>query len=169
MTSCVRVRDLLVGYHLVALGADERRCVEEHLAGCLGCVRELIALKRAFETGSDPRPPPEAKARIRAAVLGEVAGRRPRAMRGERTFALTAAVALLVVAARVTTLLTGGEGAPPRGAWSAGSVAEREERVVLRRSGMVHGDREAPRGRSDRQSRQAHEMIQNQALAQRSP
>lgn len=127
--TCEHVRPMIVGYHLAMLAPDERHEVEAHLLECFACVGELVAQKRAFELHGGPAPPPRAKARVRAAVLATVAARRRPKPRWERPFALAAAAVLLVVAARLTTLLTGGEGAAPRGAHAGGDHGDRVGRV----------------------------------------
>lgn len=123
MTSCERVRELLPGYHLVTLEAEDRSAVEHHLGGCLACVRELVAWKRAFEVDEVPSPPAGLRARVRAAVLSECAPRFGPFARWEQPLAVAVAAGLIVVAETLTTLLTGGEGAPPRGLGRAAAVA----------------------------------------------
>ncbi|MFO0642115.1 MAG: hypothetical protein U0183_23015 [Polyangiaceae bacterium] len=123
MTSCARVRERLPGYHLVTLEAEDRSEVEQHLGSCLACVRELVAWKRAFEVDEGPVPPPRLRARVRAAVLAECAPRFGHRARWEQPLALAVACGLIVVAESLTTLLTGGEGAPPRGLGRAAALS----------------------------------------------
>jgi len=138
MTSCARVRERLPGYHLVTLEAEDRSEVEQHLGRCLACVRELVAWKRAFEVDEGPSPPVHLRARVRAAVLAECAPRSPLRARWERPLSLAVACGLIVVAESLTTLLTGGEGAPPRGLGRA---------EVLSNADGRHFEGEVSRGR----------------------
>lgn len=144
MTSCERVRELLPGYHLVTLEAEDRSEVEQHLGRCLACVRELVAWKRAFEVDEGPSPPAGLRARVRAAVLAECAPRSPLRARWERPLALAVAAGLIVVAESLTTLLTGGEGAPPRGLGRVAALSSPDER---------HPDGEGSPGIAPREAR----------------
>lgn len=61
---CERVKDLLAPWVREELGAEDRRSVEEHVAGCEEC-RAEASLVRALHAGV-PIPPDDLQARVQA-------------------------------------------------------------------------------------------------------
>ncbi|WP_409330117.1 anti-sigma factor family protein [Trujillonella humicola] len=107
--TCPRGAIDLGAYALGVLETEERRRVEEHLAGCAPCRAELGELRGLPElldrvdpaelTGPPPQPPPDLADRVRAVVDQEARpGRRRRVL-------LVAAALVLAVAAAVGVLL----------------------------------------------------------------
>jgi anti-sigma factor RsiW len=115
--SCDKVEPELVAYHFGTIGPEARQAVEDHLPGCVKCLREFIALKRDMET-SEEEPPPsqQARARLRLAVARELRVRAPaRSWRWwERPLALGGAVAVLAGALFVTYTASIREAVAPR-------------------------------------------------------
>lgn len=114
--SCDAIAPLLPGFHFATLSDDERRAVEEHLAGCADCVADYLAIKRAIELAEDvPAPAPEVHARLRRAVaveLGLATELRP-VRPWERAVAVAFAGGAVVAAMFAMRVLTSGPGAPP--------------------------------------------------------
>lgn len=69
------MHDLVAGYALDALGEDERRTFEAHLASCAACGEELARLSapvHALAYGAPPaEPPPALRGRVLAAARAE--------------------------------------------------------------------------------------------------
>ena len=98
--------DELAAYALDALGSDERRKVEAHLAGCERCRTELRWLEPAVDVLAEsvPQIPPPPRLRERlVAITTEEAGDAERSgrRRGWRAWALRPATALAVTAIAV--------------------------------------------------------------------
>jgi anti-sigma factor RsiW len=115
MTACDNVGPLLDGYHDDELDALERRRVEQHLAGCAACSRELASLAavgRAVRDAVAGVPSPD----IWEAVSRELPRARartsapPRSRPPCRARWLPATVAAAAVAASVFLLWPGPEG-----------------------------------------------------------
>ncbi len=69
MTDCESIRPQLVGFHFGVASLAERESIEAHLMTCRGCLRELLDVKSAIETGADgPRPSDAVRLRIRASL-----------------------------------------------------------------------------------------------------
>lgn len=115
--SCEKVAPELVAYHFGTIDPEARHAVEDHLPGCVKCLREFIALKRDMET-SEEEPPPsqEARERLRLAVARELRARAPsHSWRWwERPLALGGALAMLAGAMVVTYTASIREGVAPR-------------------------------------------------------
>ncbi len=108
------LHDLVAGYALDALDADDRRAFESHLAGCERCRAELAALSEAAGTLAfaveGATPPPALRGRILAAAREEaptVVALRPRRTRLYAGIALAAA-ACAALAIGLTVSLSGG-------------------------------------------------------------
>lgn len=105
---CARVTSHLVGYHLGLVADDERGTLEAHLLGCRSCLEKYLALKRAADKAAhtkneEDRPSPEVRARLRAAVMREVASPPPRRVTlFTRRIPLYQGVALAALAAAIT-------------------------------------------------------------------
>jgi len=116
--SCDTVRPELVAYHFGTIELGARQAVEDHLTGCVGCLREFMALKRNMETAEEePLPSRGVRERLRSAVAREVRGHAPsRAWRWwERPLAFGGALAVLMGAILVTQRAALREGVAPRG------------------------------------------------------
>lgn len=71
--TCDELKSQLPGFHFGELNLQVRAEVERHLLECPSCVRELISLKRVVELSEGgPRPSPEARRSLRAAVAAEL-------------------------------------------------------------------------------------------------
>ena len=116
--SCDALRLELIPYCFGEVAEEVRGRLEAHLPGCPACVAELLALKRALETG-DPaaRPSDVARARLRAAAAVAV-GAAPR-RRWERPLAFAFAASAVLAAMLATRSITEGPGEPPLRAPSA--------------------------------------------------
>ncbi len=69
MSDCEAIQPQLVGFHFGVVTLAERASIEAHLMTCGACLRELLEVKRAIETGADSAPPSDAlRLRIRASV-----------------------------------------------------------------------------------------------------
>jgi anti-sigma factor RsiW len=117
--SCDKVEPELIAYHFGTIDPEARRTVEEHLPGCVNCLREFIALKRSMETSEEePAPSQQARERLRLAVARELRGQQQAPSRSwrwwERPLALGGALAVLAGAVVVTYTASIGEGAAPR-------------------------------------------------------
>jgi anti-sigma factor RsiW len=115
--SCETVEPELVAYHFGTLEPEVRQAVEDHLLGCVSCLREFMALKRNMETGeAEPPPSQAARERLRLAVARELRGRAPsRTWRWwERPLALGGAVAVLASAMFMTYTASVREAVAPR-------------------------------------------------------
>jgi anti-sigma factor RsiW len=104
----------LVGYHFGEVTAQERSEIELHLIECRDCLREFLAIKRQIETAeAGARPSSAARARIRAAVAGEI---RPRKQSVSwwawPMAACVAGVALVLAMAGTHAIQTSGGGPP---------------------------------------------------------
>jgi hypothetical protein len=104
----------LIGFHWGTLDDATRARVEEHLGGCLGCVRAYLDVKRALEREPPPeeRPSELLKARLRADVARRFGRRRALAWAGGAAAAATAAAIALVLLLRPITSPTGSAPAP---------------------------------------------------------
>ncbi len=71
---CDRVKDLLPAWMREELGVDDRRFVEEHVAGCEEC-RAEASLVRALHAGM-PSPPNDLQARVQASIAATPLRRR---------------------------------------------------------------------------------------------
>jgi anti-sigma factor RsiW len=103
--SCDRVEPELVAYHFGTIEPEARQAVEEHLPGCVSCLREFIALKRNMETGEDaPAPSRQARERLRLSVARELRASAPAPSWRwwERPLALAGALAVLTGALFMT-------------------------------------------------------------------
>ena len=78
--------ETLIEYHFGTLAAPARATVEEALLASAEALRDYLRLKRELDGASsaDDVPSPAAKARLRAAVEVEVAGRQARAAGARR-------------------------------------------------------------------------------------
>ncbi|MEW5743688.1 MAG: zf-HC2 domain-containing protein [Myxococcota bacterium] len=97
--TCDDLQGDLVAFHFGEVPPAGREAVEGHLVSCATCVRRFVALKREIELGeSGPRPSAAGRARLKAAVMAEVA--RPLRSWGwwERPLAFGVASAAVVVA-----------------------------------------------------------------------
>lgn len=115
--SCHEIRSELVAFHFGEISPELRASLEEHLSGCLDCVREFLELKRAIETASvEAGPSREARDRLRRAVAAEVTGAvAPRRWSWwERPAAFLFAGATVAAALLVLQLVSTGPGAVPR-------------------------------------------------------
>jgi anti-sigma factor RsiW len=115
--SCDKVRPELVAYHFGTIELGARQAVEEHLPGCVNCLREFMTLKRNMETAEEePLPSRAVRERLRSAVAREVRGRAPaREWRWwERPLAFGGALAVLTGAILVTQRVSLREGVAPR-------------------------------------------------------
>ena len=115
--SCEKVEPELVAYHLGTIEPEARQAVEDHLLGCVSCLRAFMVLKRNMETGeAEPPPSQAARERVRLAVARELRGRAPsRTWRWwERPLALGGAVAVLAGAILMTYTASVHAGAAPR-------------------------------------------------------
>ena len=67
---CPLIEGHLVGYHLAALGEEDREEVEAHLLSCRSCLRTYLALKTHLDHGGREAAAPSeaARLRLRAAV-----------------------------------------------------------------------------------------------------
>jgi anti-sigma factor RsiW len=65
---CPLIEGHLVGYHLAALGDEERGEVEAHLLACRACLRTYLALKTHLDGGGASAPSEASRLRLRAAV-----------------------------------------------------------------------------------------------------
>lgn len=108
------LHELVAGYALDALDADDRRAFESHLAGCERCRAELAALREAAGTLAfaveGATPPTDLRGRILAAAREEpptVVALRPRRTRVYAGIALAAA-ACAALAIGLTVSLSGG-------------------------------------------------------------
>ncbi len=110
--TCEAIRPQLVGFQFGIALRDERAAIESHLIECKDCLRELLELKRAVETGEDgPRPSDASRARLRAAVARVV---RPEKRRWwERPVALAFAATAMVASIAAMHSLTSGPGDAP--------------------------------------------------------
>ncbi len=95
----------LIGFHFGALDDATRARVEEHLGGCLGCVRAYLDVKRALEREPAPeeRPSELLRARLRADVARRFGRRRALLWAGGAATAAAAAVAAVLLLRPVTT------------------------------------------------------------------
>ncbi len=114
---CHVIQPDLVPYHFGEIEDEARKGVEKHLTECPACLRDFIAFKREMET-SDERPSAKAKARLREAVVREVAQRRVSWSWWERPLAAAFASAAVVAAIMMVQTLASSRGAPPHG-WAA--------------------------------------------------
>jgi anti-sigma factor RsiW len=112
----------LVPYHFGVIEDEARLEVEKHLLACPQCLRDFIALKREMET-SDDRPSPAAKARLRQAVVREVARARVAWSWWERPLAAAFASAAVLAAIMMVHALASSPGAAPR-EWTAQQTHE---------------------------------------------
>ena len=118
---CDGLRPELIPYCFGEVAGEVRGRLEAHLPGCPACVGELLALKRALETGDpDARPSEVARARLRAAVAVAV-GAAPR-RRWERPLAFAVAASAVLAAMLATRSITAGPGEPPLRAPSAAAA-----------------------------------------------
>lgn len=110
--TCEAIRPQLVGFQFGIVLGDERAAIEAHVIECKDCLRELLELKRAIETGEDgPRPSDVARARLRAAVVRVV---RPAKRRWwERPVALAFAATAVIASMAAMHSLTSGPGDAP--------------------------------------------------------
>lgn len=73
MMTCDESKHQLAAFHFGELELQQRSQLEEHVSGCLVCVRELIELKRDIELAEGgPRPSEAAKHDLREAVATEL-------------------------------------------------------------------------------------------------
>jgi len=73
MVRCEQVDRQLVVFQLGLLEDPLRAEVEQHLAGCLACVRTFLELKRAVELAEgSPQPSEASRLRLRGAVAREL-------------------------------------------------------------------------------------------------
>ncbi|MGH9316500.1 MAG: anti-sigma factor [Thermoanaerobaculia bacterium] len=101
--SCQMVRARFAGYAAETLGAEERRAVRAHLAGCRSCFEEAAACDATllFARAGSEEAPAEEIARVLSAVRTGIALKtaeqrlRPRTSR--RLFAALAAAAAVVI------------------------------------------------------------------------
>lgn len=70
---CVEARESLAAYSLGALEPEERRSLDEHLAGCPACRIELATFDRALGSVARMAPPAEPPAEVRSRLLANVA------------------------------------------------------------------------------------------------
>jgi hypothetical protein len=71
--TCDETKHELPGFHFGELSGVARSGVEAHLVTCLGCVSDLVALKRAIELAEEgPRPSDQARSALRAAVSAQL-------------------------------------------------------------------------------------------------
>jgi anti-sigma factor RsiW len=111
--ACTHDRAALVAFHFGEVSIDERDAIEAQLTGCAECLRELLALKRAIETGEDaPRPPDVVRQRLRRAVARAVAAPAPRRW-WHRPAAAAFAIAVVLASMAATSAVTAGPGAAP--------------------------------------------------------
>lgn len=110
---CSLIRPDLVSFHFGTLEGPARDALERHLEGCQECLRDFLALKRAFEVSAE-RPSAAARARLRGAVRAELASRAGWRW-WERPLAMAFAAAVLVATVSGVQALARGEGAAPRG------------------------------------------------------
>jgi len=69
MTACESIRPELIGFHFGVAALAERTSIEAHLMTCSACLRELLDVKSAIETGADSARPSDAvRLRIRASI-----------------------------------------------------------------------------------------------------
>ena len=108
------IHELVAGYALDALDADDRQTFESHLAECEGCRAELAGLSEAVGTLAlaveGPPPPAALRGRILGAAREEsptVVALRPRRTRAYAAVAL-AAVACAALAIGLYAGLSGG-------------------------------------------------------------
>jgi len=117
--SCEGIRPELVSFHFGTVSDEERHEIEEHLLTCPGCLREFLSIKAEVETAASvARPSPEARTRLRRAVLREIVGEeepRPWAW-WERPLAFGFASAAIVAAVFAVQTLASGSGVAPNGA-----------------------------------------------------
>lgn len=115
--SCETVEPELVAYHFGTLEPGMRQVVEDHLLGCVSCLREFMTLKRNMELGeAEPPPSQAARERLRLSVARELRGSAPsRTWRWwERPLALGGAVAVLASAMFMTYTASVREAVAPR-------------------------------------------------------
>jgi anti-sigma factor RsiW len=120
--TCEEIDPELVGYHFAELEPEARAAVEAHLVGCPSCTRSFVDLKRAIELQEGAaRPSDAARARLRRAVVAELAGPRGAPRRWwERPLAVAVAASLVLAASASTRLLTARPGRPPLALAAAG-------------------------------------------------
>ena len=108
MVKCDEVDQQLVVFQLGLLEDPRRAEVEQHLAGCLACVRALLELKRAMELAeASPAPSEASRLKLRGAVAREL-GLEARPWRWwERPLALGVAGAAAYGAVLVVYLVSG--------------------------------------------------------------
>jgi len=113
--SCERIQVELVGYHFGVIDDGLRLQIEEHLAGCPGCLRSFFDLKRDVETAeSAPRPSPAVLDRLRASAARELGvGEPERWSWWERPLAFGFGGLMVLVAMIAVTVVA--PGTPPRG------------------------------------------------------
>lgn len=114
--TCEDIASELIAFHFGVLEATPRERVETHLLGCADCLRSFIALKHDVECpDEDSIPSPEARDRLRGAVLREL---RASAYPPRRWWEAPVSLAIGATAALVAVLLVqsvaAGPGAPPR-------------------------------------------------------
>ncbi len=69
MTACESIHPQLVGFHFGVATPAERESIEAHLMTCRTCLRELLDVKSAIETGADTARPSDAvRLRIRNSI-----------------------------------------------------------------------------------------------------
>ncbi|HEY1332836.1 MAG TPA: hypothetical protein VGF31_01190 [Myxococcaceae bacterium] len=114
--TCESVGPGLLAFHLGAVEGPQREEIEGHLVSCPECLRSYLALKRGLEEESDgPGPSPEATARLRQAVLGELAAAAsPRWRWWERPLAFGLAATAALIALSAVRTVSSGPGAAPR-------------------------------------------------------
>ncbi|MBI5545800.1 MAG: zf-HC2 domain-containing protein [Deltaproteobacteria bacterium] len=70
---CKLIEPELVAYHFGSVSDQTRSAIEEHLLGCPGCLKSMLALKREIETAEEgPQPSATARVKLRSAVAREL-------------------------------------------------------------------------------------------------
>jgi len=96
---CTMIDGDLIAFQLGALDDAARARVEEHLGGCLRCVRAYLEVKRAVERepAAEERPSAILRARLRADVARRFGRRRALIWAGGAAATAAAIVAVLLL------------------------------------------------------------------------
>lgn len=141
-----RLRDLLPAHALGALDPEERREVEEHLAGCAECREELAGWGPTLEGLAESAPPVRPSAEVRAGLLSRIESRiegsAGEAVAGERP--RRAGLGPLAVAASVILALAAGlvAGIVATRTWTGGQMDARRTEIARLEERLAESRRE---------------------------